>query len=365
MKLRHLLPLLALSTAATLPAADAPPAAPAADFSAFKTADEFWAHFESLQKQPTEKPASREAAVVQAQAWFGAQQKAGEAFAKAFPEDARRWPAKLLALRAAGQMRRLAGQPTDLEAERTRLDEIISAADATKTVKSEAAFLRAMTLSAEFKVKPANYIAFHAAAADFAAKYADSPLAAQMQQLDLRVLTDDPTPQGAALLEKYAASADSKQAEAAQAIIARRQAISELRMKPVELAFTASNGKDVDLALMRGKVVLVEFWAATSAPSLAELQNVLAAYQELHPKGLEVVGISLDEDKDKMQEAVKKLGLPWPQSFEGTGMKNKIASKYGIEVLPASWLIDKKGMLRERGIGGPSLAPAVAKLLAE
>ena len=62
MKLRHLLPLLALSAAATLPAADAPPAAPAADFSAFKTADEFWAHFESLQKQPTEKAASREAA---------------------------------------------------------------------------------------------------------------------------------------------------------------------------------------------------------------------------------------------------------------------------------------------------------------
>ena len=365
MKLRHLLPLLALSAAATLPAADAPPAAPAADFSAFKTADEFWAHFESLQKQPTEKPTSREAATAQAQTWFGAQQKAGEAFAKAYPADARRWQARLLALRAAGQLRRIAGQPTVMEEERTRLDEIINAKDATMTVKSEAAFLRAMTLSAEFRTRPASYLAFHEAAADFAAKYADSPLAAKMQELDIRVLTEDPTPQADGLLQKYAASTDAKLAATAKDIMARRQQIAELKSKPVELAFTATNGKDVDLALMRGKVVLVEFWATASAPSVAELQSVAATYQELHPKGFEVVGISLDEDKDKMQEAVKKLGLTWPQYFDGAGLKNKIASKYGIENVPASWLIDKKGMLRERGIGGPAVAPAVAKLLAE
>ena len=365
MKLRHLLPLLALGTALPLSAEDARPAAPAGDFSAFKTADEFWAHFEELQKKPTEKATTREAALVQAQAWLGAQQQAGEAFGKAFPTDARRWQAKLLALRAAGQMRRLAGQPTVMEDERKRLDEIINAADAPKTVKAEAAFLRAMTLSAEFKSKPASYLAFHEAAADFAAKYADTPLAPKMQELDIRVLLEDPTPQAGELLSKYAASADAKQADAAKDIIVRRRQIAELKSKPVDLAFTATNGKDVDLVQMRGKVVLVFFWAAANAPSLAEMPAVVTVYQELHPKGFEILGVSLDEDKAKMQEAVKSLGMTWPQYFDGAGLKNKVASKYGIEGVPATWLIDKKGMLRESGVGGVALGQAVAKLLAE
>ena len=337
----------------------------AADFSAFKTADEFWAHFEELQKKPTEKATTREAALVQAQAWLGAQQHAGDAFGKAFPTDARRWQAKLLALRAGGQIRRLAGQPTVMEDERKRLDEIINAADAPKNVKAEAAFLRAMTLSAEFKTKPASYIAFHAAAADFAAKYADNPLAPKMQELDIRVLLEDPTPQAGELLNKYAASTDAKQAETAKSVIARRALIAELKSKPVEMAFTATNGKDVDLVQMRGKVVLVFFWAAANAPSLAEMPGLVALYQELHPKGFEVIGISLDEDKAKMQEAVKSLGMTWPQYFDGEGVKSAFASKYGVDGVPATWLIDKKGMLRESGIGGGALGPAVARLLKE
>ena len=365
MKLRHLLPLLALGTALPLPAEDARPAAPAADFSAYKTADEFWAHFEELQKKPTEKATTRDAALAQAQAWLGAQQQAGEAFGKAFPTDARRWQAKLLALRAAGQMRRLVGQPTVMEDERKRLDEIINAANAPKTVKAEAAFLRTMTLSAEFKSKPASYLAFHEAAADFAAKYADSPLAPKMQELDIRVLLEDPTPQAGELLNKYAASSDAKLAETAKSVIARRALIAELKSKPVEMAFTATNGKDVDLVQMRGKVVLVFFWAAANAPSLAEMPALVTMYQELHPKGFEVFGISLDEDKAKMQEAVKSLGMTWPVYFDGAGVKSQFASKYGVDAVPATWLIDKKGMLRESGLGGTALGQAVVKLLKE
>ncbi len=365
MKLRLLLPLVAFCSLSALHAQDAAPAKPAADFSAFKTADAFWAHFETLQKQPAEKPASREAAVAQAQSWFGAQQQAGEAFAAAFPKDARRWQAKFIALRAGGQLRRLSGQGTDLAAERVRLDEIINAADAPPQVQSEAAFLRTLTLTADFKTKPESYIAFHQAAADFAAKYPASPLVPQMQQLDIRSLADDPTPQAAELLKKYAASTDAKQADAAKAIIAKRQKISDIKSKPVALSFTATDGTDVDLALMRGKVVLLTFWASTSAPSLAEMPSLVSIHQQLHSKGFEILGISLDEDKAAMQDAVKKHGMEWAHYFDAAGWKNKISTGFAIDSLPTAWLIDKKGRLRETSLRGEALGPAVAKLLAE
>ena len=356
MKLRTLLPLVALASVLLLHGED---------FAAYKTADEFWAHFETLQKQPADKPPTREAAIAQAQTWFGAQQQAGEAFAKAYPADARRWSAKFVALRAAAQMRRLAGQGTDMVAERVRLEEIISAADAPEAVRAEATVMRAMTLTADFKSKPESYVAFHRAVADFAAKFPGNPLAAQLQELDLRTLADDPTPEGAVLLKKYAAAADEKQAATAKAIIAKRAKMAELRTKPLELSFTATNGKDVDLALMRGKVVLVQFWSSTDAPSMGELPAVAAVYQQLHPRGLEVLGISLDLDKGQMQEAAKKLGVDWAQHFDGGGWKNKISSGFGIDALPTAWLIDKKGMLRETTLRGEALGPAVAKLLAE
>ena len=157
----------------------------------------------------------------------------------------------------------------------------------------------------------------------------------------------------------------SKEAEAAQNMIARNAQLGEMKTTPVELSFTATNGKDVDLALLRGKVVLVDFWASWCGPCIAEMPNVVSLYRQLHPKGFEIVGISLDQDKDKMQEAMKKHGMEWAQYFDGAGWKNKISSKYHIESIPAAWLIDKKGKLRETGLRGDALGQAVVKLLAE
>ena len=66
-----------------------------------------------------------------------------------------------------------------------------------------------------------------------------------------------------------------------------------------------------------------------------------------------------------MQEAIKKHGMEWAQYFDGEGWKNKISSGFGIDSIPAAWLIDKKGMLRETSLRGDALGQAVAKLLAE
>ncbi len=74
-------------------------------------------------------------------------------------------------------------------------------------------------------------------------------------------------------------------------------------------------------------------------------KNLATVYQDLHAKGLEIVGVSLDEDQAAMEAFAKKYGMAWPSYFEGKKWDNQISKSYGISSLPTVWLIDKKGML--------------------
>ena len=134
--------------------------------------------------------------------------------------------------------------------------------------------------------------------------------------------------------------------------------------KPLDLAFTATDGSKVSVADMRGKVVLVDFWATWCGPCVKEIPNVKKAYESLHPKGFEIVGISFDEDKDKLLGFIKSKEMPWPQFFDGKGWQNQFAGQFGIQATPAMWLVDKKGNLRDLN-AREDLVGKVEKLLAE
>jgi thiol-disulfide isomerase/thioredoxin len=134
--------------------------------------------------------------------------------------------------------------------------------------------------------------------------------------------------------------------------------------KPVDLAFTATDGRKVDLAQMKGKVVLIDFWATWCGPCVSEIPNVVAAYERLHPKGFEIVGISFDQEADALKAFTRKHKMAWPQFFDGEGWKNRFGTEFGIRSIPAMWLVDKKGNLRDLD-GRSDLAGKVEKLLAE
>jgi len=156
--------------------------------------------------------------------------------------------------------------------------------------------------------------------------------------------------------------ASSEDKAAAEKVLKSLKATAELKSKPLEMKFTAVDGREVDLAKMRGKVVLIDFWATWCGPCVAELPNVLKAYKELHPKGFEIVGISLDSDKAELEAFVKEKGMEWPQFFDGKGWKNEIATTYDIQSIPAMWLVDQKGMVVDTSARS-DLEEKVAKLL--
>ena len=115
--------------------------------------------------------------------------------------------------------------------------------------------------------------------------------------------------------------------------------------KPLDLQFTSVEGKHVSLADLKGKVVLIDFWATWCPPCRGEVPNVVAAYKKYHDQGFEIIGISLDQNKDALLKFTKENGMVWPQYFDGQGWQNKISTANGIDSIPAMWLVGKDGLI--------------------
>lgn len=131
-----------------------------------------------------------------------------------------------------------------------------------------------------------------------------------------------------------------------------------------DLKFKAVDGREVDLEKLRGKVVMIDFWATWCGPCLAEMPHIKQTYDQLHAKGFEIIGISFDGQKSKLENYVRKEKIPWPQYFDGKMWDNKIGKDFALRNLPTVALADKKGVLRFANARN-DFAVKVKELLAE
>jgi len=111
----------------------------------------------------------------------------------------------------------------------------------------------------------------------------------------------------------------------------------------------------ISLASFRGKYVLLDFWASWCGPCRQESPLLVKAYEKYNPKGFEILSVSLDESKEKWKSAIVKDRLAWTHVSDLKGGQNQAAALYGVESIPANFLIDPQGKIIAKGLRGEAL----------
>lgn len=145
----------------------------------------------------------------------------------------------------------------------------------------------------------------------------------------------------------------------------QKQGLDLIGTEPKPFDVKDLDGKPLSIAALRGNVVLLDFWATWCGPCIGELPNVLRTYEKYRDKGFRIVGVSLDQDEQKLREFIAEQGMTWPQFFDGKGWQNELAQLYEVKSIPATWLLDTEGKIYRTGLRGDALDAAVEKLLAK
>lgn len=140
---------------------------------------------------------------------------------------------------------------------------------------------------------------------------------------------------------------DSRFADMIAAVRRRAEQIG----KPFDLEFTdVVKGSTVSIKNLKGKVVVLDFWATWCGPCVAEMPTMKETYKKFHGRGVEFIGVSLDQPKaegglDKLLKYVKDHDVPWPQYYQGNGWESEFSKKWGITSIPAMFVVDAEGKL--------------------
>ena len=129
-----------------------------------------------------------------------------------------------------------------------------------------------------------------------------------------------------------------------------------------DFSMNDQEGKSVKLSSLRGKIVLIDFWASWCAPCRQENPNVVKLYNQYHEKGFEILGVSLDKEKENWIQAIKDDQLSWIHVSDLQYWQNAVARLYGVNSIPQTYLLDKDGKIIAKGLRSEELGKKLAEL---
>jgi tetratricopeptide (TPR) repeat protein len=166
---------------------------------------------------------------------------------------------------------------------------------------------------------------------------------------------------GISALKQYLEAApDGGNAYEARAVIANPKLAGERLAR--EFNVKTTDGKELSLGGLKGKIVLLEFWATWCGPCRMEMPEVRRIWEKYRANRFVLVGISLDEDREALDRYMAQMHITWPQYYESDGKVN-VSGLYGVQAIPESFLIDQDGVIRAAGLRGPELEAKIAELL--
>ncbi|MDB4107640.1 AhpC/TSA family protein [Bacteroidia bacterium] len=130
-----------------------------------------------------------------------------------------------------------------------------------------------------------------------------------------------------------------------------------------DITLKTPEGELLSLSSLRGKVVMIDFWASWCGPCRKENPNVKALYDKYHDQGFEIYAVSLDNDLNRWKGAIAKDGLPWKHVSDLQGWKSSAAKLYGVHSIPQTFLLDKEGRILKTGLRSHQLGAVLESVL--